>query len=175
MFLVSFLCGLSPPYLTKKILQLKEWDTALQAFTEVVQQEPEEGDAWANVAAIHMHRKNSAEAYPALVEVNRVAFDICIYIYFPLAYHLTTERLVITIRGIEELHPGNAAWEAVTANFIQEYFNLLLLKEELGVWDVSVALKVVKIESSASGGKSNSIFDRRRNDYLGLRSREDGE
>ena len=102
--------------------------------------------------------------------------SIYAYIYFfPLAYHLTTERLVITIRGIEELHPGNAAWEAVTANFIQEYFNLLLLKEELGVWDVSVALKVVKIESSASGGKSNSIFDRRRNDYLGLRSREDGE
>lgn len=49
-------------------MQLKEWDTALRAFTEVVQQEPEEGDAWANVAAVHMHRKNSAEAYPALLE-----------------------------------------------------------------------------------------------------------
>eukprot|EP00581_Thalassiosira_minuscula_P017735 CAMPEP_0183721762 /NCGR_PEP_ID=MMETSP0737-20130205/13927_1 /TAXON_ID=385413 /ORGANISM="Thalassiosira miniscula, Strain CCMP1093" /LENGTH=1147 /DNA_ID=CAMNT_0025951815 /DNA_START=39 /DNA_END=3482 /DNA_ORIENTATION=+ len=49
-------------------MQLKEWDTALRAFTEVVQQEPEEGDAWANVAAIHMHRKNPAEAYPALIE-----------------------------------------------------------------------------------------------------------
>ncbi|KAL9191303.1 hypothetical protein ACHAXT_001009 [Thalassiosira profunda] len=49
-------------------MQLQEWDTALKAFTEVVQQEPEEGDAWANVAAIHMHRKNPAEAYPALLE-----------------------------------------------------------------------------------------------------------
>jgi tetratricopeptide (TPR) repeat protein len=51
-------------------MQLKEWDAALRAFTEVVQQEPEEGDAWANVAAIHMHRKNPSEAYPALVEVS---------------------------------------------------------------------------------------------------------
>ena len=53
-------------------MQLKEWDTALRAFTEVVQQEPEEGDAWANVAAIHMHRKNPSEAYPALIEVSYV-------------------------------------------------------------------------------------------------------
>lgn len=49
-------------------MQLKEWDTALRAFTEVVQQEPSEGDAWANVAAVHMQRKNPAEAYPALLE-----------------------------------------------------------------------------------------------------------
>lgn len=49
-------------------MRLGEWETALQAFTEVVQQEPEEGDAWANVAAVHMHNKNPAEAYPALVE-----------------------------------------------------------------------------------------------------------
>ena len=41
-------------------MQLKDWDTALRAFTEVVQQEPEEGDAWANVADVHMHRKNPA-------------------------------------------------------------------------------------------------------------------
>jgi tetratricopeptide (TPR) repeat protein len=50
-------------------MQLKEWDTALRAFTEVVQQQPDEGDAWANVAAIHMYRRNPAEAYPALLEV----------------------------------------------------------------------------------------------------------
>lgn len=49
-------------------MQLDQWEKALQAFSEVVQQEPEEGDAWANVAAIHLHNKNSAEAYPALVE-----------------------------------------------------------------------------------------------------------
>lgn len=51
-------------------MQLGEWDTALRAFTQVVQQEPEEGDAWANVAAIHMRRKNPSEAYPALLEVS---------------------------------------------------------------------------------------------------------
>ena len=49
-------------------MQLKNWDTALRAFTEVVQQEPEEGDAWANVAAIHMHNQHPDEAYPALNE-----------------------------------------------------------------------------------------------------------
>jgi tetratricopeptide (TPR) repeat protein len=51
-------------------MHLGEWDAALRSFTEVVQQEPEEGDAWANVAAIHMHRKNPTEAYPALLEVS---------------------------------------------------------------------------------------------------------
>jgi len=50
-------------------MRLKHWETALQAYTEVVQQEPEEGDAWANVAAIHMHNRNPGEAYPALNEV----------------------------------------------------------------------------------------------------------
>ncbi len=39
-------------------MHLGEQDKALRAFTEVVQQEPKEGDAWANVAAIHMRRKN---------------------------------------------------------------------------------------------------------------------
>ncbi len=57
-------------------MQLREWDTALRAFSEVVQQEPEEGDAWANVAAIHMHNKNPAEAYPALLEVSSAFVQI---------------------------------------------------------------------------------------------------
>lgn len=49
-------------------MMLQDWQTALQSFTEVVQQEPEESDAWANVAAVHMHNKNPGEAYPALNE-----------------------------------------------------------------------------------------------------------
>jgi tetratricopeptide (TPR) repeat protein len=49
-------------------MQLKDWPKALSAFTEVVQQEPEESEAWANVAAVHMHNKNPIEAYPALNE-----------------------------------------------------------------------------------------------------------
>lgn len=49
-------------------MRLDDWEMALNAFTEVVQQEPDEGDAWANIAAIHMHSKNPAAAYPALVE-----------------------------------------------------------------------------------------------------------
>jgi tetratricopeptide (TPR) repeat protein len=50
-------------------MRLGRWKEALNAFSEVVQQEPEEADAWANVAAVHMHNKMPAEAYPALNEV----------------------------------------------------------------------------------------------------------
>jgi tetratricopeptide (TPR) repeat protein len=49
-------------------MQLKDWSTALEAFSNVVQQEPAESDAWANVAAVHMQRHNPEEAYPALKE-----------------------------------------------------------------------------------------------------------
>jgi tetratricopeptide (TPR) repeat protein len=49
-------------------MQLERWDEALQAFSEVVMQEPEDAEAWANVAAVHMHSKKPAEAYPALVQ-----------------------------------------------------------------------------------------------------------
>jgi tetratricopeptide (TPR) repeat protein len=52
-------------------MQLERWDLALKAFSEVVQQEPEEAEAWANVAAIHLHNKHPTEAYPALVEALR--------------------------------------------------------------------------------------------------------
>ncbi|KAL3916163.1 MAG: hypothetical protein SGILL_005303, partial [Bacillariaceae sp.] len=49
-------------------MQLGDWDTALTAFSEVVQQQPDEAEAWANVAAVHMHNNHPQEAYPALVE-----------------------------------------------------------------------------------------------------------
>jgi tetratricopeptide (TPR) repeat protein len=49
-------------------MQLEDWETALEAFSQVVQQEPEESDAWANVAAVHMHNRQPQQAYPALVE-----------------------------------------------------------------------------------------------------------
>lgn len=49
-------------------MKLEEWDVSLKAFSEVVQQEPEEGEAWANIAAIHMKKYQPEKAYPALVE-----------------------------------------------------------------------------------------------------------
>eukprot|EP00934_Nitzschia_sp_Nitz4_P002276 Nitzschia sp. Nitz4//scaffold19_size178191//150805//153585//NITZ4_002008-RA/size178191-processed-gene-0.32-mRNA-1//1//CDS//3329540774//2276//frame0 len=49
-------------------MQLGDWNGALVAFTEVVQQQPDEAEAWANVAAVHMHNKRPGEAYPALTE-----------------------------------------------------------------------------------------------------------
>lgn len=51
-------------------MQVGDWDAALRAFSEVVQQQPDESEAWANVAAVHQHEKRPAEAYPALVEVS---------------------------------------------------------------------------------------------------------
>lgn len=51
-------------------MRIGEWSMALKAFSEVVQQQPDEAEAWANVAAVHMHEKRPTEAYPALVEVS---------------------------------------------------------------------------------------------------------
>jgi len=48
-----------------------DWGGALEAFSEVVRQEPEEGDAWANVAAVHMRNRAPEKAYPCLVESTR--------------------------------------------------------------------------------------------------------
>jgi tetratricopeptide (TPR) repeat protein len=49
-------------------MQLSRWQQALRAFSEVVLQRPEEAEAWANIAAVHMHNKSPVEAYPALNE-----------------------------------------------------------------------------------------------------------
>jgi tetratricopeptide (TPR) repeat protein len=49
-------------------MKLEQWDISLKAFSEVVQQEPEEGEAWANIAAIHMRMLQPDKAYPALAE-----------------------------------------------------------------------------------------------------------
>ncbi|CAB9523205.1 repeat protein 27 [Seminavis robusta] len=49
-------------------MRTAQWEDALRAFSRVVQLEPEEHEAWANVAAVHIRNKNPAEAYPALQE-----------------------------------------------------------------------------------------------------------
>jgi len=49
-------------------MQLKNWDLALSAFSEVVQQQPDEAEGWANVASVHMHNRQPGEAYAALTE-----------------------------------------------------------------------------------------------------------
>jgi tetratricopeptide (TPR) repeat protein len=56
-------------------MQTSKWDDALGAFTRVVQLEPEEHEAWANVAAVHMRNKNPSSAYPALQEVSDCALS----------------------------------------------------------------------------------------------------
>jgi Flp pilus assembly protein TadD len=44
----------------------KEYGRALQAFTRSSQLEPENGEAWNNLAAIHMHMRHWKQAYNAL-------------------------------------------------------------------------------------------------------------
>ena len=53
-------------------MRIEDWDTALRAFSEVVQQEPEEGDAWSNIAAIHIRNRNPSKAYTAIIEVSLI-------------------------------------------------------------------------------------------------------
>lgn len=40
-----------------------------QAFTRTVQQEPDNGDAWANIAAVHLQHQNWRPAFAAAAEV----------------------------------------------------------------------------------------------------------
>ena len=40
----------------------------MQAFTRAVQQEPDNGDAWANIAAVHLQRRSWAPAFCAAAE-----------------------------------------------------------------------------------------------------------
>ena len=47
----------------------------LQAFTRCAQQEPENGEAWNNLAAIHLQLQRPAEAFNALSEAVRVKRD----------------------------------------------------------------------------------------------------
>ena len=49
-------------------MQLENWQLALRSFSEVVMQKPDEADAWANIAAVHMRNGKPSEAYPALNE-----------------------------------------------------------------------------------------------------------
>jgi tetratricopeptide (TPR) repeat protein len=59
-------------------MQLKDWTLALSAFSEVVQQNPDEAEGWANVAAIHMHNRQAGEAYAALAEVSFRVLDLLV-------------------------------------------------------------------------------------------------
>ncbi|KAK3829317.1 MAG: hypothetical protein J3Q66DRAFT_376789 [Benniella sp.] len=47
-------------------MQLEDFDTAINAFVRVVSINHENGEAWNNMAAIHMHRKNPVDAQHAL-------------------------------------------------------------------------------------------------------------
>ncbi len=42
-----------------------------QAFTRTVQQEPDNGDAWANIAAVHLQKSCWAPAFAAAAEVTQ--------------------------------------------------------------------------------------------------------
>ena len=44
-----------------------------QAFTRAVQQEPDNGDAWANIAAVHLQRRSWGPGFSAAAEARRRA------------------------------------------------------------------------------------------------------
>jgi len=52
-------------------MQLSRWTEALEAFTRVVALEPEDGEAWSNIAAVHMHTGNAQGAHSSLQEALR--------------------------------------------------------------------------------------------------------
>jgi hypothetical protein len=45
-----------------------------QAFTRTVQQEPDNGDAWANIAAVHLQHRTWRPAFVAAAEVRLPAW-----------------------------------------------------------------------------------------------------
>ena len=49
-------------------MHIEDWDSSLEAFSRCVQQEPDMGEAWANLGAIHMRRKNFPVARSTLEE-----------------------------------------------------------------------------------------------------------
>eukprot|EP01104_Vermistella_antarctica_P015350 TRINITY_DN5018_c0_g1_i1.p1 TRINITY_DN5018_c0_g1~~TRINITY_DN5018_c0_g1_i1.p1 ORF type:complete len:954 (+),score=243.33 TRINITY_DN5018_c0_g1_i1:1994-4855(+) len=49
-------------------MQLKQWSVAANAFSRVVQQEPEEGESWSNLAAVYLKMDKQNQAYHALRE-----------------------------------------------------------------------------------------------------------
>lgn len=38
-------------------MKIERWDTALTAFTHIVQQEPDDGETWCNIASIYMQQR----------------------------------------------------------------------------------------------------------------------
>jgi tetratricopeptide (TPR) repeat protein len=69
-------------------MRLGSWKEALNAFSEVIQQEPEEAGAWANIAAVYMHNRMPAEAFPALNDVRwtRVVNYACLVPFCSLCF-----------------------------------------------------------------------------------------
>jgi cytochrome c-type biogenesis protein CcmH/NrfG len=65
------------------MLQARELDSAINAFTRSVQLNPENGESWNNLAALNMHKKKSKEAFVAFREalkfkcvLNSIGFHI---------------------------------------------------------------------------------------------------
>jgi tetratricopeptide (TPR) repeat protein len=52
-------------------MRIENYSGALEAFTRCVQQDMEIGEAWGNLAAIHMHCKRYERAYECLIEAQK--------------------------------------------------------------------------------------------------------
>ena len=52
-------------------MRIENYSGALEAFTRCVQQDMEIGEAWGNLAAVHMHCKRFDRAYECLIEAKK--------------------------------------------------------------------------------------------------------
>jgi len=74
-----------------------------------------------------------------------------------------TERIVMTIRGIESL--GEEVWSAGTAEYVMEYFNG---NKDAFAWDVEASIEVADVKTSEPAPTAGSeIFKRRGKRRLG--------
>ena len=52
----------------KQTLKARDFDKAIDGFTHAVQLDPDNGEAWNNIACFHMMRKSNKEAFIAFKE-----------------------------------------------------------------------------------------------------------
>ncbi|KAF9407552.1 hypothetical protein BGZ94_002648 [Podila epigama] len=98
-------------------MQLEDFDTAIEAFTRVVSIDINNGEAWNNLAAIHMHRNDNLDAQHALrqaLKEKRESWKIWSnYMYCSLDVGDFTEAIramgmVVELRWTKKAEPGES-------------------------------------------------------------------
>ena len=56
-------------------IRTQRWETALEAFQRVIQQEPDDAESWTNISSVYMYQKDYRKAFRALQEALRFKYD----------------------------------------------------------------------------------------------------